>query len=116
MHAQFRVDGQAIMAMDSAEAEASFNEALSLMVYCEDQAEIDRLWTALSAVPEAEACGWLKDRFGVSWQIDPRALGEMLASGDAPAKERMFAAVWSMKKLDLAAIERAYAGTETVQS
>jgi predicted 3-demethylubiquinone-9 3-methyltransferase (glyoxalase superfamily) len=116
MHAQFRIDGQAIMAMDSAEADAAFNEAVSLMVNCEDQAEIDRLWTALSAVPEAEACGWLKDRFGVSWQIDPRALGEMLASGDAPAKERMFAAVWSMKKLDLAAIERAYAGTETVQS
>jgi predicted 3-demethylubiquinone-9 3-methyltransferase (glyoxalase superfamily) len=93
MHAQFRIDGQAIMAMDSAEAEAAFNEAVSLMVFCEDQAEIDRLWAALSAVPAAEACGWLKDRFGVSWQIDPRALGEMLASGDTKAKERMFAAV-----------------------
>jgi predicted 3-demethylubiquinone-9 3-methyltransferase (glyoxalase superfamily) len=115
MHAQLRVDGQAIMAMDSAEAEASFNEAVSLIVNCEDQAEVDRLWAALSAVPAAEACGWLKDRFGVSWQIDPRSLGEMLASGDTPAKERMFAAVWSMKKLDLAAIERAFAGTETVR-
>ena len=82
MHAQFRIDGQAIMAMDSAEADAAFNEAVSLLVNCEDQAEIDRLWSALSAVPEAEACGWLKDRFGVSWQIAPRALGEMMTSGD----------------------------------
>ena len=72
MHAQFRIDGQALMAMDSAEADAAFNEAVSLLVNCEDQAEIDRLWSALSAVPEAEACGWLKDRFGVSWQIAPR--------------------------------------------
>jgi predicted 3-demethylubiquinone-9 3-methyltransferase (glyoxalase superfamily) len=116
MHAQFRIDGQAVMAMDSAEAEGSFNEAVSLMVNCEDQAEIDRLWSALSAVPASEACGWVKDRFGVSWQIIPRALGEMMASNDRPAKERMFAAVWSMKKLDLAAIERAFAGTETVRS
>ena len=61
------------MAMDSAEPHAfTFNEAVSLLVNCEDQAEIDRLWAALSAVPEAEACGWLKDRFGVSWQIAPR--------------------------------------------
>ena len=102
------------MAMDSAEAEARFNEAVSLMVSCEDQAEIDRLWSALSAVPASEACGWVKDRFGVSWQIVPRALWGMMASGDRPARERMFAAVWGMKKLDLAAIERAFAGAETV--
>ena len=86
MHAQFRIDGQALMAMDSAEADAAFTEALSLMVNCEDQAEIDRLWSALSAVPEAEACGWVKDRFGVSWQIVPRALWRMMASGDKPAR------------------------------
>ena len=116
MHAQFRVDGQAVMAMDSAEADAAFNEAVSLMVSCEDQAEIDRLWSALSAVPAAEACGWVKDRFGVSWQIVPRALWGMMASGDTPARERMFAAVWGMNKLDLAAIERAFAGSETVPS
>jgi predicted 3-demethylubiquinone-9 3-methyltransferase (glyoxalase superfamily) len=116
MHAQFRVDGQAIMAMDSAEADAAFNEAVSLMVNCEDQAEIDRLSAALSAVPEAEQCGWVKDRFGVAWQIVPRALWGMMASSDGAARERMFAAVWSMKKLDLTAIERAFAGTETVPS
>jgi len=116
MHAQFRIDGQALMAMDSAEADAAFNEAVSLMVNCEDQTEIDRLWSALSAVPAAEACGWVKDRFGVSWQIVPRTLWGMMASGDTSARERMFAAVWGMKKLDLAAIERAFAGSETVPS
>ena len=116
MHAQFRIDGQAVMAMDSAEADAGFNEAVSLMVSCEDQAEIDRLWSALTAVPASEACGWVKDRFGVSWQIVPRALWGMMASGDREARERMFAAVWGMKKLDLAAIERAFAGAETVAS
>ena len=73
-HAQFRLGGQALMVMDSAEPHAfAFNEAVSLLVSCKDQAEIDRLWAALSAVPQAEACGWLKDRFGVSWQIAPRS-------------------------------------------
>jgi predicted 3-demethylubiquinone-9 3-methyltransferase (glyoxalase superfamily) len=110
MHAQFRIDGQALMAMDSAEADAKFNEALSLIVQCEDQAEIDRLWAALSAVPAAEACGWLKDRFGVSWQIVPRAFDQMMTSGDRRAVERVTAAFMPMKKLDLRALERAYAG------
>jgi predicted 3-demethylubiquinone-9 3-methyltransferase (glyoxalase superfamily) len=110
MHAQFRIDGQALMAMDSAEADASFNEAVSLLVQCEDQEEIDRLWKALSAVPAAEACGWLKDRFGVSWQIAPRALGRMMTSGDREAVERVTAAFMPMKKLDLGALERAFAG------
>ena len=114
-HAQFRIDGQALMVMDSAEPHAfTFNEAVSLLVNCADQAEIDRLWSALSAVPEAEACGWLKDRFGVSWQITPAALGPMMTSGDRAAIERVTAAFMGMKKLDLATLERAYAGTETV--
>jgi predicted 3-demethylubiquinone-9 3-methyltransferase (glyoxalase superfamily) len=117
MHAQFRIDGQALMAMDSAEADFAFNEAVSLMVSCEDQSEIDRLFAALSAVPESEVCGWVKDRFGVSWQIVPRALWKMMASDDKAARERMFTAVWRMKKLDIAAIERAFAGAgEPAQS
>ena len=116
MHAQFRIDGQAVMAMDSAEADAVFTEAVSLLVACDDQAEIDRLWSALSAVPQAEACGWLKDRFGVSWQIAPRALGAMMTSGDRAAVERVTAAFMKMKKLDLPALERAFAGAETVTS
>jgi predicted 3-demethylubiquinone-9 3-methyltransferase (glyoxalase superfamily) len=115
VHGQFRIDGQAIMAMDSVEADFPFNEAVSLLVNCEDQAEIDRLWAALSAVPQAEACGWLRDRFGVAWQIAPRVLGEMMTSGDRAAVERVTAAFMKMKKLDLAALERAFAG-ETVHS
>jgi predicted 3-demethylubiquinone-9 3-methyltransferase (glyoxalase superfamily) len=114
MHGQFRIDGQALMAMDSVETEGGFTEALSLLVNCVDQTEIDRLWSALSALPEAEACGWLKDRFGVSWQIAPRRLGAMMSSGDRAAVERVTAAFMPMKKLDLAALERAYAGAETV--
>jgi predicted 3-demethylubiquinone-9 3-methyltransferase (glyoxalase superfamily) len=114
MHAQVRLDGQAVMAMDSAAADAAFNEAVSLLVACDDQGEIDRLWAALSAVPEAEACGWLRDRFGISWQIAPRALDAMMTSGDAAAIERVTAAFMTMKKFDLAALERAYAGLETV--
>jgi len=109
-HAQFAIDGQRIMAMDSVRSDAAFTEAVSLLVNCEDQAEVDRLWSALSAVPEAEACGWLKDRFGVSWQIAPRVLGEMMASGDRAAVERLTAAFMPMKKLDLATLERAFAG------
>jgi len=110
MHAQFRIDGQAIMAMDSAEADADFTEAVSLIVRCEDQAEIDRLWSAMSAVPQAEACGWLKDRFGVSWQVVPHRLETMMSAGDQTAIERVMAAFMKMKKLDLATLERAFAG------
>lgn len=118
-HAQFRLPGgtDTIMVMDSTvAAPAPFTEALSLMVQCEDQAEIDRLWTALSAVPKAEQCGWLKDRFGVSWQITPRALGTMLAEGDAGQRERLFASFMPMKKLDLSALRRAFAGEDAVQA
>jgi predicted 3-demethylubiquinone-9 3-methyltransferase (glyoxalase superfamily) len=114
-HAQLDIDGQKLMVMESVESEAGFTEAFSLLVNCEDQAEIDRLWAALSAVPEAEACGWLKDRFGVSWQIAPRVLGEMMTSGDRAAVERLTAAFMPMKKLDLATLQRAFAG-ETVPS
>ena len=113
-HAQLRLDGETLMVMDNAGADFAFSEALSLRVQCEDQDEIDRLWSALSAVPEAEACGWLKDRYGVSWQIGPRVLGEMMASGDRAAVERVTAAFMAMKKLDLPTLARAFAGSETV--
>lgn len=110
-HAQARLGGATVMVMDSPDGHGfGFNEAVSLMVLCEDQAEIDRLWSALSAVPEAEACGWLKDRFGVSWQIVPRALGAMMTAGDRDQVERVTAAFMAMKKLDLPALERACAG------
>lgn len=94
-------------AMDSAQAEpVKFNEAVSFQVFCENQKEIDSYWKKLSAVPEAEMCGWLKDRFGVSWQIVPRILGGLLEGDPAKAK-RVTAAFLKMKKFNIAELERA---------
>jgi predicted 3-demethylubiquinone-9 3-methyltransferase (glyoxalase superfamily) len=111
MYGQFRLAGETLLAMDSAapQHDFAFNEAVSLMALCEDQAEIDRLWSALSAVPASEQCGWLKDRFGVSWQIVPRMLGEMMTGGNRDQVERVTAAFMAMKKLDLPELRRAFA-------
>lgn len=110
-YASFELEGQQFAAMDSAlEHGFNFNEAISLMVYCEDQREIDYYWERLSAVPQAEACGWLKDKFGLSWQVVPRRMDEMMQSGDRAAVNRMTQAFLKMKKFDVAALERAYAG------
>ncbi|OJH33724.1 VOC family protein [Cystobacter ferrugineus] len=87
-----------------------FNEAVSFQIYCEDQAEVDRLTEALSAHPEAEQCGWVKDRFGLSWQIVPRRLQELLSSPDAARARRAMEAMLKMKRIDISAIERAAAG------
>jgi len=84
-----------------------FNEAVSFMIPCKDQAEVDRYWKALSAVPEAEQCGWVKDRFGVSWQIVPTILYRLLADLDRAKAGRVMEAMLQMKKLDIAALERA---------
>ncbi len=87
-----------------------FNEAVSFQIYCEDQAEVDRLSDALSAVPEAEQCSWVKDRYGLSWQIVPRMLMEAIADPDRTKAKRAFDAMSQMKRIDIAAIERAIAG------
>lgn len=87
----------------------TFNEAVSLQIDCEDQAEVDRLWAALSAVPESEQCGWVKDRYGLSWQIVPRRLGELMSSDDPAQNQRVMQAMMGMKKLDVAALEAAAA-------
>jgi predicted 3-demethylubiquinone-9 3-methyltransferase (glyoxalase superfamily) len=84
-----------------------FTEAVSLVAECDDQREIDRCWRALSDGGEEQACGWVKDRYGLSWQVVPASLGRMLASGGDRA-ERVMAAVLGMRKIDLAAVERAY--------
>lgn len=108
-HAQFRLSGETFMVMDSGEDHGfGFNEAVSLMIRCRDQPEIDRFWQ-MSAVPEAEQCGWLKDRFGVSWQIVPAAMEAMMADPDPARVARVTDAFLAMKKLDLAALERACA-------
>ncbi len=88
----------------------AFNEAFSFMVLCRDQAKIDYYWEKLSAVPEAEQCGWLKDPFGLSWQIVPEQLSEMLATALPEEAERITEAFLGMKKLDIAALEQARLG------
>ncbi|MCA0401858.1 MAG: VOC family protein [Proteobacteria bacterium] len=86
-----------------------FNEAISLMIPVETQAEVERLSDALSAVPEAEQCGWVKDRFGLSWQIVPRQLLRAISLPDPARANRAFTAMKQMKRIDIAAIERAIA-------
>jgi len=86
------------------------NEAVSFIIDCKDQAELDRMTKKLSAVPEAEQCGWVKDKFGFSWQIVPQALGRLLASKDPAKAKRVMEAMLEMKRLDVAALERAAKG------
>ncbi|MBY4897241.1 VOC family protein [Cupriavidus sp. AU9028] len=105
----FRLGDTWIAAMDNAYPHGfSFNEAFSFMVLCRDQAEIDRHWRTLSAVPEAEACGWCKDRFGLSWQIVPAWLDTALRSGDQERVDRVIQALLPMKKIDVAALQAAF--------
>lgn len=85
-----------------------FNEAISFMVHCNNQEEIDYYWEALSAVPEAEQCGWLKDKYGLSWQIVPTALDEMMTKGTADQGARVTEAFLKMKKFDIEVLKRAY--------
>jgi predicted 3-demethylubiquinone-9 3-methyltransferase (glyoxalase superfamily) len=97
--------------MDSAhEHNFSFNEAVSFMVYCDTQKEIDYYWEKLSAVPEAEQCGWLKDKYGLSWQIVPTAMDEMMKDKDEKKIARVTEAFLKMKKFDLAELKKAYEG------
>jgi predicted 3-demethylubiquinone-9 3-methyltransferase (glyoxalase superfamily) len=108
-HAPFTLDGQEFAAMDSARADNfQFNEAISFIVHCDNQQEIDGYWGKLSAVPAAEQCGWLKDQFGLSWQITPRIMEEMLASGDQKKIARVTEAFLKMKKFDIETLKRAY--------
>ena len=103
----FELNGQRFMALDGGPI-FSFNEAVSFYIECEDQDEVDHFWSRLSAVPEAEQCGWLKDKFGVSWQIVPKQLGELLGS---PARKNALAAtnaMLKMKKIVIAELQRAF--------
>ena len=101
---------QRFSAMDHGfDADFTFNEAFSLIVYCDTQEKVDDYWDKLSHVPEAEACGWLKDQFGVSWQIVPRQMGDMMATGTDEQIQRVVQALLPMKKIDIAALEKAFA-------
>ena len=109
MFADFMLDNQWFAAMDSArEHDFTFNEAISFIVNCDTQEEIDYYWEKLSAVPEAEQCGWLKDRYGLSWQIVPTALDEMMRSGSSEQIARITQAFLKMKKFEVSALKSAY--------
>ena len=108
-HADFTLEGQGFAAMDSAfEHQFTLNEAISFEVHCETQREIDHYWEKLSADPRAEQCGWLKDKYGLSWQIVPTALDEMLRDKDEKKLARVTAAFLKMKKFDIESLKRAY--------
>lgn len=110
MFEDYMLLGQWFASMDSAHThEFSFNEAVSLMVHCDTQAEIDYFWKQLSAVPQAEQCGWLKDKFGVSWQVVPSQMG-VLMGGSAEQRSRVTQAFLKMKKFDIATLRQAYDG------
>jgi predicted 3-demethylubiquinone-9 3-methyltransferase (glyoxalase superfamily) len=109
MFADFMLENYWFAAMDSArEHNFTFNEAVSFMVYCRTQKEIDYYWEKLSAAPEAEQCGWLKDKYGLSWQIVPVAMDQMMNDKDPKRVARVTEAFLQMKKFDLAELERAY--------
>jgi predicted 3-demethylubiquinone-9 3-methyltransferase (glyoxalase superfamily) len=107
----FELDGQTFTALNGG-PQFKFNEAISLQVACTSQQEIDYFWQRLTegGDPKAQQCGWLRDRFGVSWQVFPERLMDMFADAGSAKAERAFAAMMQMKKFDLAALERAYEG------
>ena len=105
----FELAGQPFMAI-SAGPLFKFNESISFMVYCETQDEIDNYWDKLSAVPESEQCGWLKDKYGLAWQIVPVQMDEMLQNGTEDQVARVTQAFLPMKKLDIGVLEAAYEG------
>ena len=109
---EFVLCGQPFTAMTAGQKEP-FNHAISFVVNAEDQAEIDRYWNGLlKGGGSPEQCGWLKDRFGLSWQIVPTALGEMMSDPDKARSKRASDAMMKMVKFDIAALKKAYAGTE----
>jgi len=106
----FVLFGQSFTAMTAGPLDP-FNHAISFVVNCDDQAELDRYWNALLEGGSAEACGWLKDRYGLSWQIVPKVLFEMMANPDRAKAKRASDAMLKMVKLDIAALQAAFAGT-----
>ena len=112
---EFLLCGQQFVAMSAGPLDP-FNHAVSFVVNCENQAEVDRYWNALLKGGSAEQCGWLKDRYGVSWQIVPTILTKMMADTDRVKAKRAADAMMKMVKIDIAALEAAYAGKETATS
>lgn len=105
----FELDGQRFMALDGGPI-FKFNESVSFVIDCKDQDEVDYFWKKLSYVPESEQCGWVKDRFGLSWQIVPKQLGELLMDKDEKKAMRVMNAMLKMKKIVVKDLEKAYKG------
>lgn len=105
----FEIEGQQFMCLDGGPI-FKFTEATSFYVECEDQTEVDYYWSKLSAVPESEQCGWLKDKYGVTWQIIPRQLPEMMNDPDKDKAMRVTIAMLKMKKINVSELKRAYDG------
>ena len=108
MTVNFELNGQEFLALNGG-PDLTFSEAISFQVFCEDQDEVDRYWAALSEGGEEGPCGWLKDRFGLSWQIVPTRLSELLSDPDPERSQRAMKAMLGMKKIDIADLERAAA-------
>jgi predicted 3-demethylubiquinone-9 3-methyltransferase (glyoxalase superfamily) len=109
MTADFELDGQRITALNGGPM-FQFSEAFSFVIYCNDQAEVDHYWDRLLEGGTPSQCGWLKDRFGFSWQVVPKQLFETIGGPDASGRQRAMAAMMQMTKLDVAKLEAAYAG------
>jgi predicted 3-demethylubiquinone-9 3-methyltransferase (glyoxalase superfamily) len=109
MSATFQLEGQEFMALNGGPL-FRFTEAISLFVDCKTQEEVDELWEKLSAGGQPSRCGWLKDKFGLSWQIIPSALMEMLQDKDPAKSKRVMQAMLQMSKIDVAGLKRAYEG------
>jgi predicted 3-demethylubiquinone-9 3-methyltransferase (glyoxalase superfamily) len=107
--ATFEIEGQQFMALNGG-PHFKFSEAISLYVDCETQAEVDELWGKLCPVGSLGRCGWLKDKFGLSWQIIPRGLGELLQDPDPEKAKRVMDAMLEMSKIDIQALRKAHAG------
>lgn len=109
MSATFELDGQAVMALNGG-PQFTFTEAISFFVNCETQAEVDELWDKLCEGGTPGPCGWLKDKFGLSWQIVPKALGELLGDPDPEKARRVMEAMLKMSKIDVPTLQQAYNG------
>jgi predicted 3-demethylubiquinone-9 3-methyltransferase (glyoxalase superfamily) len=109
MVVEFEIEGVTFTALNGG-PHFKFNEAVSFVVTCDSQEEIDHFWNALTEGGKESRCGWLKDKFGLSWQIVPSQLPQMMGGSDAATRDRVMTAVMSMKKFDLVRLEQAYAG------
>jgi predicted 3-demethylubiquinone-9 3-methyltransferase (glyoxalase superfamily) len=112
MTANFQLDGQEFVALNGG-PQFKFTEAISFVVNCETQDELDYFWEKLSAGGEKSRCGWLKDKFGLSWQVVPSALKEMMDENDPAKSDRVMKALMQMDKLDIAVLRQAYEGRNT---